>query len=132
MACIVHISDSGRSIQFAGAVGVSNCLGGPRLQFLAGRANFSLPSPDLLVPEPNDSTDTIIARMGDAGFSPNEIVALLASHTVAAQDHVDPTIPVCIRRTVEFWRLTPYPGNALRFDPIGFRCQLLPRGESSR
>ena len=31
--------------------------------------------------------------MGDAGFSPNEIVDLLISHSVAAQDHVDPTIP---------------------------------------
>ncbi len=81
------------SIQFAGAVGVSNCAGGPRLQFLAGRSNVTQPSPDLLVPEPSDSVDTILARMGDAGFSPNEVVDLLISHTVAAQDHVDPTIP---------------------------------------
>ncbi|RPD53187.1 manganese peroxidase isozyme precursor [Lentinus tigrinus ALCF2SS1-6] len=80
-------------IQFAGAVGVSNCAGGPRLQFLAGRPNVTQPSPDLLVPEPSDDTDTIFARMGDAGFSPVEVVALLASHSVAGQDHVDPTIP---------------------------------------
>lgn len=46
------------------------------------------------MPEPSDSVDSIIARMGDAGFSPNEIVDLLASHSVAAQDHVDETIPV--------------------------------------
>ena len=72
---------------------MSNCAGGPRLQFLAGRNNVTQPSPDLLVPEPSDSTDAIIARMGDAGFSPNEIVDLLISHSVAAQDHVDPTIP---------------------------------------
>ena len=82
------------SIQFAGAVGVSNCAGGPRLQFLAGRSNISQPSPDLLVPEPSDSNDSIFERMGDAGFTPNEVVDLLISHTVAAQDHVDPTIPV--------------------------------------
>ncbi len=82
------------SIQFAGAVAVSNCAGGPRLQFLAGRSNFSRPAPDLTIPEPSDSTDKIFARMGDAGFSPNEVVDLLASHSVAAQDHVDPTIPV--------------------------------------
>jgi hypothetical protein len=90
---IKHGVSFGDFIQFAGAVGVSNCPGAPRLEFMAGRLNFSLPSPDLLVPEPSDSVDTIIARMGDAGFSPNEIVDLLASHTVAAQDHVDPTIP---------------------------------------
>ena len=32
----------------------------------------------MLVPEPSDSNDAIFARMGDAGFSPNEIVDLLA------------------------------------------------------
>ncbi len=30
--------------------------------------------------------------MGDAGFSPDEVVALLASHSVAAQDTIDPTV----------------------------------------
>ncbi len=88
------LSHTRHSIQFAGAVGVSNCAGGPRLQFLAGRSNVTRPAPDLTVPEPSDPNDKIFARMGDAGFSPNEVVDLLASHTVAAQDHVDPTIPV--------------------------------------
>ncbi|KAI0757808.1 manganese peroxidase isozyme precursor [Daedaleopsis nitida] len=90
---IKHKVSFGDFIQFAGAVGVTNCAGGPRLQFLAGRSNISRPSPDLLVPEPSDSNDVIFARMGDAGFSPVEIVDLLVSHTVAAQDRVDPTIP---------------------------------------
>ena len=31
--------------------------------------------------------------MADAGFSSDEVIALLASHSVAAADHVDPTIP---------------------------------------
>jgi cytochrome c peroxidase len=87
------------SIQFAGAVGVSNCPGSPRLEFLAGRANISQPAPSGLVPEPFDSADKIIARFADAGFAPNEIVDLLASHTVAAQDHVDESVCVhlCLR-----------------------------------
>ncbi len=34
----------------------------------------------------------ILARMADAGFSPQELIHLLASHTVARADHVDPTI----------------------------------------
>ena len=88
------------SIQFAGAVAVSNCAGGPRLQFLTGRSNVSRPAPDLTVPEPSDSTDKIFSRMGDAGFSPNEVVDLLASHSVAAQDHVDPSIPVRTKSTM--------------------------------
>ncbi|KII92147.1 hypothetical protein PLICRDRAFT_172282 [Plicaturopsis crispa FD-325 SS-3] len=83
----------GDFIQFAGAVGVSNCPGAPRLEFLLGRPNATAPSPDLLVPEPFDSVDKILARFKDAGFTTNEVVALLASHTVAAADLVDPTIP---------------------------------------
>lgn len=40
-----------------------------------------------------DTVDSILARFGDAGFSADEVVALLASHTIAAADHVDPSIP---------------------------------------
>ncbi|KAK7455904.1 Versatile peroxidase vpl1 [Stygiomarasmius scandens] len=89
---IKHQVSFGDFIQFAGAVGVSNCPGSPRLEFLAGRPNVTQPSPPDLVPEPQDSVVKILARMADATFSPNELVALLASHSVAAQDHVDPTI----------------------------------------
>ena len=58
---------------------MSNCAGAPQLQFLLGRPMPTQASPDLLIPEPFDSTDKILARMGDAGFSPAEVVALLAS-----------------------------------------------------
>ncbi|KAF7335796.1 Peroxidase [Mycena venus] len=90
---IAHKVSFGDFIQFAGAVGVSNCPGAPSLEFLAGRLNVSIASPPGLVPDPFDPVDKIIDRFADAGFSPNEIVDLLASHTIAAQDHVDPTIP---------------------------------------
>ncbi|VDC05885.1 unnamed protein product [Peniophora sp. CBMAI 1063] len=81
-------------IQFAGAVGVSNCPGAPRLQFLLGRKDATHPAADKTVPEPFDTVDSILARFDDAGgFTPAEVVALLASHTVAAADHVDPSIP---------------------------------------
>ncbi|KAF7368289.1 Peroxidase [Mycena venus] len=66
-----HRVSFGDFIQFAGAVRITNCPGAPSLEFMAGRFNFSFASPD--------------------GFSPNEIVDLVVSHTVAAQDHVDPT-----------------------------------------
>ncbi|KAH9931729.1 manganese peroxidase precursor [Epithele typhae] len=81
-------------IQFAGAVGVSNCPGAPQLDVFIGRKDATRPAPDLTVPEPFDSVDKILARMLDGGdFSPAEVVAILASHTIAAADHVDPTIP---------------------------------------
>lgn len=78
------------SVQFVGAVGVRNCAGGPRLNFLAGRPDAKQPAPDRLVPDPSDSVDTMLARMADAGFSPQELVSLLASHSVAVQEHIDP------------------------------------------
>ncbi|KAH9931128.1 manganase peroxidase [Epithele typhae] len=81
-------------IQFAGAIGVSNCPGAPQLDVFIGRPDATMPAPDLTVPEPFDSVDSILARMLDGGdFSPAEVVAILASHTIAAADHVDPTIP---------------------------------------
>ncbi|KAK7440952.1 fungal class II heme-containing peroxidase [Stygiomarasmius scandens] len=83
----------GDFIQLAGAVGVSNCAGAPRIPFFFGRPEPKAAAPDGLLPEPFDSVDKILARFSDAGFSPAEVVALLASHSVAAADTVDPTIP---------------------------------------
>ncbi|KAL0958842.1 hypothetical protein HGRIS_014160 [Hohenbuehelia grisea] len=88
-----HGITAGDFIQFAGAVGVSNCAGAPRLNFFLGRPNATKASPDLLVPEPFDSITNILARFKEVGFSPAEVVALLGSHTIAAADHVDETIP---------------------------------------
>lgn len=58
-----------------------------------GRPPPLAPAPDLTVPEPTDSVTKILARFADAGFSPAEAVALLSSHTIAAADVVDVTIP---------------------------------------
>jgi hypothetical protein len=86
----IDTHSSAVSIQFAGAVSVRNCAGGPRLQFLAGRPKAVAPSPDGLLPDPADSVEKILARMADAKFSPSELVDLLASHSIGFQEHVDP------------------------------------------
>ncbi|KAI0672336.1 heme peroxidase [Trametes maxima] len=91
-AALRHNVSFGDFVQFAGAVGVSNCLGGPRLQFLAGRSNVSQAAPDGLIPSPIAGVDSILDRMADAGFSADEVVDLLASHSVAAQEHLDASI----------------------------------------
>jgi len=81
-------------VQFAAAVGITNCPGAPRLKFFAGRPNATAPPPEGLVPSPADSATKIIDRFADAGnITPDEIVALLSSHSIANADHVDPTIP---------------------------------------
>jgi hypothetical protein len=88
-----HPVTAGDLIQFAAAVGISNCPGAPKLEFKAGRPNATAPAPDGLIPEPQDSVTKILARFADGGgFSPSEVVALLASHSIARSDHVDPTI----------------------------------------
>ncbi|KAJ7097576.1 manganese peroxidase 3 [Mycena epipterygia] len=88
-----HNISSGDLIQFAGAVGTSNCPGAPQLQFLLGRPPPAAPSPEGLVPDPFDTITDILERFAEVGFSPEEVVALLSSHTIAAADHVDPSIP---------------------------------------
>nr|BAU36967.1 manganese peroxidase [Pholiota nameko] len=84
---------AGDFVHLAAAVGTANCPGAPRLKFLFGRPPPKAPAPDLTVPEPTDSVTKILARFADAGFSPQEAVALLSSHTIAAADVVDVTIP---------------------------------------
>ncbi|GJJ13039.1 hypothetical protein Clacol_007288 [Clathrus columnatus] len=97
---------AGDLIQFAGAVGISNCPGAPRLQFLLGRPNATAPAPEGLIPEPQDTVTSILARMSDGGnFSPDEVIALLASHSIARSDHVDPTI-----------RAVPFDSTPFTFD----------------
>jgi len=84
---------AGDLVQFAGAVAVSQCPGAPQLEFLAGRSNVTQLPPDGLVPQPNQSVTTLLERFNDAaGFTPEEVVHLLSSHSTARADHVDPTI----------------------------------------
>lgn len=77
---------AGDLVQFAGAVAVSNCPGAPQLQFMAGRPNATRAATPGFVPKPEDPVDMIFARMEDAGFSPTELVSLLASHSIARSD----------------------------------------------
>ncbi|GJJ15817.1 54S ribosomal protein L12, mitochondrial [Clathrus columnatus] len=80
-------------VQFAGAVGLTNCPGAPQIQFLAGRPNATAPGPIGLIPQPQDDVTSILARFADGGgFTPDEVIALLSSHTIARADHVDPTL----------------------------------------
>ena len=85
-----HNVSAGDLIQFAAAVGLTNCPGAPRLQFLAGRPNATIPAQDGAIPGPADSVDSILSRFADAGFSSAEVVHLLASHSVARSDTIVP------------------------------------------
>ncbi|KZT31359.1 heme peroxidase, partial [Sistotremastrum suecicum HHB10207 ss-3] len=60
-----HNVTAGDLIQFAAAVGITNCPGAPRLEFLAGRPNAKIPADDGTVPDPQDSVTDILSRMAD-------------------------------------------------------------------
>jgi len=79
-------------IQFTAAVSLSQCPGILRPTFMFGRVDATAPAPEGTVPEPFQTVEAILARMADAGFSPAEVVALLASHSIAGADDIDPTI----------------------------------------
>ncbi|KAJ7863943.1 putative peroxidase [Mycena olivaceomarginata] len=104
-----HGVSYGDIIQFAAAVSVRNCPGGPRISFMAGRPQRHQGS------QPFDSANTILARIQDAGLTPEELVNLLASHSIAVQEHVDPTIPN-----------TPFDLTPGIFDNNFYRDTLLP------
>jgi Peroxidase len=83
------------SIQLAGAVSLTQCPGAPRIPFFMGRPPPTAPLPNFLVPEPFNTTDEILKCFDEVGFSLREVVALLASHSIAGADTVNPTIPGC-------------------------------------
>jgi len=82
----------GDIIQFAGAVALSGCPGAPRVPVFVGRPPATVAAALGLVPAPTDSVATLVARFADVGLTANEMIALLASHSVAAQDHVDESV----------------------------------------
>ncbi|KAJ6631861.1 hypothetical protein B0H10DRAFT_1937616 [Mycena sp. CBHHK59/15] len=114
------------SIQFSGAVGVSNCLGAPRLEFLAGHLNFSLPSPPGLVQDLFDPVDKIVARFGNAGFSRNEIIDLLGPLTLSSLSR--PFLPEVSSPEMEATRVKCFPHSLGEFRlQLGFAIARDPR-----
>jgi len=89
-----HGISAGDGVQFAMALGLTLCPGGPVVPFFAGRPNATQIAPIDMVPTPNQDVTTILARMqdmGPAGFSSQETVTLLGAHTAGDQSFVDLT-----------------------------------------
>jgi cytochrome c peroxidase len=83
----------GDFVQLAGTLSLSFCPGAPRVLFSLGRPHPVAASPPNLVPEPFDDVTKILARFASVGFTPQQVISLLSSHSVAGADTVDPTIP---------------------------------------
>ncbi|KAF7305323.1 Peroxidase [Mycena chlorophos] len=82
----------GDFIQFAAAVSLTKCPGTAQPTFMLGRVDATFPAPNGTVPAPTDNVDVILARMGDTGLSPQEVIALIAAHSIAGADDIDPTL----------------------------------------
>ena len=80
------------SIQLAGSLSLSLCPGEPNVPFVIGRPAPKVPAPNFIVPQPVNTTDELIDAFAAVGFSPAELVALLASHSAAGADDFSPPL----------------------------------------
>lgn len=60
------------------------------MQALVGRKDNSNAAPVGSVPSSRDSISSILATFAAKGFSPDDVVALMGTHSVAVQVHDDP------------------------------------------
>ncbi|KAH3909255.1 hypothetical protein HBI56_187320 [Parastagonospora nodorum] len=77
-------------IQFAAAYAISACPLGPNVKALVGRTDSSVAAPLNSMPSSKDSVDSILAAFSARGFSSDDVVALLGTHSVAIQVVTDP------------------------------------------
>ncbi|KDR79593.1 hypothetical protein GALMADRAFT_265964 [Galerina marginata CBS 339.88] len=84
---------AGDFVHLAAAIGTGNCPGAPQLSYSIGRPAPAGPAPDGTVPEPTQSVSEILGRFSDAGFFSAEVIWLLASHSIAAANKIDTSIP---------------------------------------
>lgn len=77
-------------IQFAAAIAISVCPLGPRVKALVGRKDGREAAPLNSVPNSRDPIDSILAKFAEKGFSADDVVALMGTHSVAVQVNDDP------------------------------------------
>jgi hypothetical protein len=78
-------------IQFAAATAISVCPLGPRVRALVGRKDNYHAAPEGQVPGSRDPISSILAAFAAKGFSADDVVALMGTHSVAVQVFDDPT-----------------------------------------
>jgi hypothetical protein len=78
-------------IQFAAATAIAMCPLGPKVQALVGRKDNSNAAPVGSVPNSRDPVSKILSAFSAKGFSADDVVALLGTHSVAVQVNDDPS-----------------------------------------
>ncbi|RYP62924.1 hypothetical protein DL771_009516 [Monosporascus sp. 5C6A] len=70
-------------IQFAAALGIASCPGGPTISFKAGRVDSTTANPPGQLPGPNDDAASMVSAFEAKGFTAAQLVALVGAHTTA-------------------------------------------------
>ncbi|KAI0013007.1 heme peroxidase [Xylariaceae sp. FL0662B] len=70
-------------IQFAAAMGIAACPGGPTISVKVGREDSSTANAENQMPSRNDDAATLISAFAEKGFSATELVALVGAHSAA-------------------------------------------------
>ncbi|KAI5866735.1 putative class II peroxidase [Durotheca rogersii] len=70
-------------IQFAAAIGIASCPGGPKISVKVGRTDSFEADPTGQLISPNADAATIIRQFSERGFSIREFIALMATHSTA-------------------------------------------------
>lgn len=78
-------------IQFAAATAISACPLGPRVQALVGRKDSSKAAAIGSVPSSRGTLKSILGAFSAKGFSADDVVALMGTHSVALQFNDDPS-----------------------------------------
>jgi hypothetical protein len=78
-------------IQFAAATAIAVCPLGPKVRALVGRKDSSNAAPEGVIPSSRDPVSKILSAFNAKGFSADDLVALLGTHSVAVQVNDDPS-----------------------------------------
>ncbi|KAL5331857.1 hypothetical protein ACEPPN_001396 [Leptodophora sp. 'Broadleaf-Isolate-01'] len=80
-------------IQFAAAVAIVTCPGGPQIKTFVGRKDSTSPAKGFLLPDVFGAADDLYALFQRKGFTASELAALLGAHSTSKQFHI-PGAPV--------------------------------------
>ncbi|EUC42396.1 class II peroxidase [Bipolaris oryzae ATCC 44560] len=78
-------------VQFAGAMALSACPLGPKVDALVGRRDSYKPAPPNGLPRSSDPVAKILGMFAAKGFYEIDVVALLGTHSIALQFQDDPS-----------------------------------------
>lgn len=74
-------------IQFAGAVAIVSCPGGPQIKTYVGRKDSTDSAPDGLLPSVVADASSLFKLFSDKGFSAVDLAALLGAHSTSKAFH---------------------------------------------